>query len=179
MRHSPGARVDCEHEVNYPSMPTLRTKTAGNLSGNTANAPAGSPVSRTRLEQCLAHGEPSLVKCLLTGISRQSLKAVANCFLEDIPAFRAIHIETGRSTPHSILYPSVISYSPLSTCGRKKISMSEKTSTTISTLGLSLSKHLISRKRFLICSVGFSLSFSRTVARNSQALTRWNVAKGG
>ena len=58
-------------------------------SGNAPNALSSSPLSRTRLAQCLACGEPSLVKCLLRGISRQSLKAVANCFLEDIPALRA------------------------------------------------------------------------------------------
>ena len=42
------------------------------------------PLSRTRLEHCLACGEPTLVKCLLSGISRKSLKTFANCFLRDI-----------------------------------------------------------------------------------------------
>ena len=52
------------------------------------------PISRTKLVQRLIKDEPSLAKCLLIGISRQSLKTVANCFLEDICAPRVIYVLT-------------------------------------------------------------------------------------
>ena len=61
-------------------------------SENAPNALTSSPVRRAKLEQCLADGEPSLAKRFLTGISCQSLKTVANCFLEDILHLTPIYV---------------------------------------------------------------------------------------